>query len=191
MRALLTVLVVVGCGGGDTNTGRIEITRDGETLVVRDTMHVLELPLARASRGRTLAQIELPVIEFPGRVAFVDEANGELVAVWITRLGATRPENIQRWFDEKIAKVSRAGGSIVKDEGTKFGEHPARISDANAPSKDWPVGNYTRFIGVDIPEHDLEILVLGVVASTTPTAEQRAWLDDLTADLRAIKITAK
>jgi hypothetical protein len=190
IRALLALVAVAACGGGDTNAGRIEISRDGETLVIRDTLHVLEMPLTMASKGHTFAQTEVPVLEFPGRVAFVDESRGEMVALWITRLGAKRPENIQRWFDEKIGNVSRAGGTVIKDEGTRFGEHPARIADANAPSKTWPQGHYTRFIGVDIPEHDLEVIVIGVVASPVPSAEQQQWLDDLTSDVRAIKVAA-
>jgi hypothetical protein len=189
-RALLALIVIAGCGGGDTNAGRIEISRDGGTLVIRDTLHVIELPMTKASHGLAFVQLELPAIEFPGRVAFVDEEHGVMLALWITRLGAKRPENIQRWFDEKIGKVSRAGGTIVKDEGTRFGEHPARISDANAPSKDWPKGHYTRVIGIDVPEHDLEILVIGVVDSPTPNLVQQQWLDDLLADMRAIKIAA-
>ena len=190
IRALLALAAIAGCGSGDTNAGRIEISRVGETLVIRDTLHVLELPLTKASKDHAFAQLELPAIEFPGRIAFVDQAHGELLAVWITRLGAKRPENIQRWFDEKIEKVSRAGGTVLNDEGMKFGEHPARIADANAPSKDWPIGHYTRFIGVDIPEHDLEIVIIGVIAAAVPSAEQQQWLDDLTLDVRAIKIAA-
>lgn len=186
--ALLALIAFAGCGGGDTNGGRIEITREGGILGFRDTTHVVSLPLRASSKDHAFTQIDLPPTDWPGRVAFVDQQHGELVMVWITRLGAKRPENIQRWFDERLAKVSLTGGQVVKDEGTKFGEHPARIADSNAGSPDWSPGHYTRFIGVDLPEHDLEVLVVGVIAAPAPSPAHQAWLDDLTADVRAMTV---
>ncbi len=189
-RALLALSLIAGCGGGDITAGRVEASGENGTLVIRDSMHVLELPFTRASKGHMFVQFELPDTGFPGRLAFVDDAKGELVLVWITRLGAQRPENIQRWFDEKMARLTRGGGTIVKDEGTRFGEHPARIADANTVGKDPGPRNYTRVVGIDIPEHDLEILAVAVIKAVQPSAEQRQWLDDLVADMQAIKIVA-
>lgn len=187
-RALLALIFLVACSGGDTDHGRMEISRDGGLLTIRDTTHVLTLPLKTASKDRSYVQLALSEAEFPGRIAFADEQRGELVAFWITRLGAKRPENIQRWFDEKLARVKLGGGTIVKDEGTKFGEHPARIADITSPGADGPLGHYRRFIGVDIPEHDLEVVVIGVLAAPAPSPAGQKWLDDLTADVRAMEI---
>ena len=189
-RALLALIVIAGCGGGDVTAGRVEASGEAGTLVIRDSMHVLELPFTHAWRDHMFVQFELPDVQFPGRLAFADDAKGELVLVWITRLGAKRPENIQRWFDEKMARLTHGGGSILKDEGTKFGEHPARITDANTVGKDPGPRNYARVVAIDIPEHDLEILVVALVKAAQPSAEQQKWLDDVVVDMRAIKIAA-
>ena len=186
MRWSLLVLLVAACNS--RSSGRVEMGTEDGIVVVRDSQHVLEVPLA-STKGMTFVPIDLPVPAFPGRVAYADDEHGYVIAVWITRLGDKRPENIQRWFDDKVDTL-RGKATVLANHGMLVaGDHPGRQTDFAIKARGHD--GYGRLIAVDVPEHDLDILVSVGVLTPQPTPEQLAWLDAVAADVRAIHIAPK
>jgi hypothetical protein len=195
MRAFL--LVLAACSSHATENGRVVLDRKDGIVVVHDTTHVLELPLAKSSRGLDLQAMDTTA-DFPGWVGLDDPKDGRAFVVWITRLGAKRPANIQRWFDDKVGMLRR-DSTIVADHADKFGDYPARVVDYVHHGKGDQT--YQRFIGIDLEGPDLELVLLAVVhapthegeehgAVTAATPAQQAWLDDVLADARELRVTA-
>ncbi|MBL0216161.1 MAG: hypothetical protein IPQ07_20040 [Myxococcales bacterium] len=195
LRVLVLCGLLVGCSKHEAEGGRVQVDKEGGLVVVRDTTRAIEVALTRSSAGLSLEPYDLPEAQFPGRIALDDPPHGRAFMFWITRLGAKRPANIQRWFDEKVVALRKS--TILSDRGEKFGEHFARVVDYvhHAPRRD----TYQRFIGVDVPEHDLEVIVIAISyaptvegeehAIATSTPEQQRWLDDVAADVRAIRVS--
>lgn len=182
------VLLVVLAACNSRSSGRVEMGTEDGILVVRDSQHVLEVPLP-STKGITFIPIDLPEVTLPGRVAYGNDEHGYLIGVWITRLADKRPENIQRWFDDKVDTMRR-NATVVTNQGMLVaGNHPARQTDFafTARGKE----GYARLVAVDVPEHDLDILVTAITLTPQPTAEERAWLDAVAADVRAIHIAPK
>jgi hypothetical protein len=183
----LFVVALIACKPG-VEAGRVEVEREDGMVVLRDSMHVLELRFARSTTMIDFGAIELPEIEYPGRVALADSKGERALAFWITRLGPKRPANIQRWFDDKLSPT-RLHATVISDHGAMFGEHPARLSDFVLHAKDHDA--YERWVGVDVPEHDLEVVVLAWTNASTPTPEQQQWLDHVADDVRELKVSPK
>jgi len=188
------VLVIAGCSPHTAENGRVQVDKKGGITIVRDTTHVLELPLTRGSAGLDLVALD-PSPAYPGFVGLDDPQRGRAFYVWITRLGAKRPANIQRWFDDKVAILSRSS-KVVTDRGERFGEHPGRLVDyVHHGDRD----TYQRFLGVDAEEHDLELVLVAVIYTAgdphgsiaSVTTEQQKWLDDVLADVREISVVPR
>lgn len=54
LRVLLVVALIGGCSKHVADGGRVEIDRQGGTLIVRDTTHAIEIELTRSSPGLNL-----------------------------------------------------------------------------------------------------------------------------------------
>lgn len=184
MIRLLMVLGLIACSKDVTEAGRVEIDRSGKTVVVRDSQHLFEVDFASTAE-HTFEPFELPMAEFPGRLAIQDLARARGLLFWITKLGAKRPANIQRWFEQKIERIAPA--SILSDRVVSFRDHPGRVVDFTM------IGSRKtrqRVVAVDLPEHDLVFVMLAIVdaAEQVKPAEQ-AWLDALVTDVQAMRIT--
>lgn len=187
-----------GCGGdGATANGRVVVDTEGGITVVRDPARALELRLATSSAGLALRAAD-PSPALPGFVLLDDAAHGRGFALWITRLGRTRPANIQRWFDTKVAAVRRSGTVLRDDGGGALAGHPARVVDYVHRGD----GGDTvqRFVGVDLEAQDLELVVVAIAHSrATAGGEERgevvatapatsAWLDAVVADVAHLEV---
>ena len=110
MRCPLLLIFVAACNS--RSSGHVEVGTEDGILVVRDSQHVVEIPLA-STKGMTFIPIDLPELSLPGRLVYGNEEHGYLIGVWITRLGDKRPENVQRWFDDKVDMVRRNATVLV------------------------------------------------------------------------------
>ena len=181
-------LLVLLCACSSTTSGRVEVATENGIVVIRDSQHVIEAPLP-STKGMTFRSLEWPELELPGRVVVGDEKDGCVIAVWITRLADKRPENIQRWFDDKVDMLRRKATILANHGMLVAGDHPGRQTDFKVTARGHE--SYARLFGIDVPEHDVDMLVLTIVATPQPTAEQLVWLDSVATDLRAIHIAPK
>jgi hypothetical protein len=186
MRWPLLLIAVIACNS--RTSGHVEMGTEGDIVVVRDADHVLEVPLA-STKGMTFIPVDLPELTLPGRLVVGDESHGYLIGVWITRLGDKRPENVQRWFDDKVDMLRRNAKILANHGMLVAGTHPARQTDFAFTAKGHP--GYARLVAVDVPEHDLDVLITAIVMTQQPNAEQLVWLDAFAADVKAIHIAAK
>jgi hypothetical protein len=183
---VLWLVLLIACSKDVTEAGRVEIDRSGKTVVVRDSGKAIEIDFA-STKDHAFEPFDLPVIEFPGRLAIQDAKRNRALLFWITKLGDKRPANIQRWFEGKIERIKPQ--AVISDRVVAFQEHPGRVVDYSSVGS---TKTQQRLIAVDLPEHDLVFVMLAIVdVGFGLKPEDQAWLDAVVADVQTMRITPR
>jgi hypothetical protein len=162
--------------------GRVVVTQQRDKpLELRDYDGGFRVQLTRSSRA-----LDFGVRERTNSLLVVEAPSGvhSLIVLIEPRVADT-----DKAFEASVAAlVKRTGVEMTSDSPTTIANHPARVTDyVHTNNGHRYVG---RHIQLDIAEHGAWLMVDALVLADAEPVD-RAWLDQVSADLATIDVTAK